>query len=77
MTMRSRKFVRDNGDEVEVDFSYRHVSHNEIEITEQEAWLWIHRDDASAPTLELTDAENNRFLEEVYADPSTWEYDDD
>jgi len=74
--MATRKFIRDNGDEVETDFSYR-ISDDIVEIMECAAWLWADRHDASSPIIDLTGAEIERLEEEVTADPNTWEYGDD
>lgn len=76
MRLFTRKFIRDNGDELEVDGSFRIVSQTEIEITEYKAWLWKDRNDPSAPEFCLTDAEDERLYDELFAADSTWEYDD-
>lgn len=77
MSSFTRKFVRDNGEELEVDGSFRFESQNNIEVTEYKAWLWADRNTVGSPTVTLTDAEDFRLYEELMADPGTWEYDDD
>lgn len=71
------KFVRDNGDVVEVDLSYRITGSSSLEITECAAWLWESRNDLGAQVLTLTDAEMERIERDLYADPTTWDYGDD
>lgn len=72
----SRKFVRDNGAALEVDGSYRLLL-NSIDDLVYTAWLWKNRNDAKAPEVTLTAAEDDRLHEEIVNDPDTWEYHDD
>lgn len=73
--MRSYKFVNDSGVELEVDCSY-HIRGGDVEIESQVAWKWEDGNDPTAPNVELTEAENERFYNEVCLDESTWEYGD-
>lgn len=73
----TRKFVNDKGVELEVDGSYRFESRENIEITDYKAWLWSDRNNASAPYVELTEAEDQRLYEEIMLDDRTWEIDYD
>lgn len=75
--MRIRKFIRDNGDETQVDFSYRILDSEQLEISDLACWLWADRNEPTVPNVQLTDAEYQRFENEVIEDPDTWEYDYD
>lgn len=76
--MTSRQFVRDNGDIVETDISYRIHGWSELEITDCDAWLWTDRNDVDAPTFKLNDNEMERLSIELHEDEETWDmsYDD-
>lgn len=75
--MRSRKFILDDGKEAEVDFCFRVLGWNELEITECDAWLWSDRNNVNAPTFKLNVNEMERLHVELHEDPSSWEYDYD
>lgn len=89
---RSRIFVRDDREtELEVDYEisggsepsglfgppedYDPGEAPEVNITD--AWRLADANDPNAPRVTLTDAEAERFAEEVIADPATWEPEDD
>ncbi len=73
----TRRFLTDDGREIEVDGSYRFESVSNIELIEYKAWLYSDRENASAPFVTLTESEDFRLYEEIMADESTWEYDYD
>lgn len=92
MRTRSRIFIRDDQEtELEVDYEVRggsepsglfgppeHYDPGEpSEVTVTGAWLLADASNVDAPQVELTDAENERFEQEVIEDPATWEPDDD
>lgn len=77
MALFTRKFIRDDKTELEVDGAYRFESRENIEVTDYKAWLWSDRNNSDAPFVELTEAEDQRLYEEIMQDPGTWEYDYD
>lgn len=89
--MPSRVFVRDDGEtEVEVDYTVRGGSEasglcglpedydpgEAPEIIIEDAWLLSDADRKDAPRVDLTDAETERFEQEVCEDPETWRPDE-
>ncbi|MBS67251.1 MAG: hypothetical protein Tp170SUR191951_45 [Prokaryotic dsDNA virus sp.] len=83
---RTRIFVRDDGEtELEVDYEIRGGSApsglfglpedydpgEPPEITITDAWLLADANDPKAPRVTLTDAEAERFDDEVLSDPAT------
>lgn len=77
MTGFSRHFKSDSGVMLEIDGSIRHVSWDHIELIEYKAWRLKDANNPNAPFVKLTPAEDERLLEELYADESTWEYPSD
>lgn len=90
MPSRARTFVRDDREtELEVDYEVRggsepsgmfgppeHYDPGEPpEVTVIGAWLLADANNPDAPEVELTDAERERFEQEVIQDPETWEPD--
>jgi hypothetical protein len=90
MASRARTFVRDDREtELEVDYEVRggsepsgmfgppeHYDPGEPpEVTVTGAWLLADANNPDAPEVELTDAERERFEQEVIEDPETWEPD--
>lgn len=73
----TRKFTDSTGCELEVDGSYRIVSHDQLEIIDYKAWRWADRENPDAPFVTLSDADDERLHAELCLDPSAWEYDDD
>lgn len=92
MPTRSRIFIRDDGEtELEVDYTFSGGSApsglsgppehydpgSSHEVTIEDAWLLADANNPDAPRVTLTDAEAERFADEVNQDPATWEPDDD
>lgn len=88
MPSRSRIFVRDDREtELEVDYSFRpgtaasglfglpedYDPGEPAEVTIEGAWLLADANKQNPPPVELTDAEAERFEQEVNEDPDTWE----
>jgi hypothetical protein len=89
----TRFFMRDDGEtEVEIDYTLHGGSApsglfgppedydpgSPPEVTVEAVWLVSERDQNEAvTTIELTDAEIERFEAEVIEDPATWEPADD
>ena len=72
----TRKFIRDDKSEVEVDGAYRIIDDG-VELSDCSAWLWSNRHDPRAPFVTLTDSEIERLVEEIVNDDSTWETEPD
>lgn len=91
MPTRSRNFTRDDGTVLEVDYSfsggsagysgYGNTQFDEapsgVEVEIEDAWRLADANDPNAPRVDLTEAEQERFAEEVNADPATWESEPD
>lgn len=68
----NRKFTLDNGKLAEVDFQISHLSTADMELDVKAAWLFKDRNNSDAPGVELSDAERDRFEEEVAL--KIWDY---
>lgn len=91
MMTRNRQFTRDDGTVLEVDYSFSggsdgHFSPGNhsfdeapsgVEVEIEDAWRLADADNPKAPRVTLTEAEQERFAEEVNADPATWESEPD
>lgn len=88
---RNRRFTRDDGSVLEVDYSisggsagaFGYGTHQfdeapcGVEVEIEDAWLLADAENPDAPRVRLTESEEQRFAEEVNADPATWESEPD